>query len=101
MTRFKAPPLRLDPWSYESLRQRILRRDNWRCQVARCRILRYTTWSSAAIGSRFRRKLDHALRAVPPPYASSRCENKIARSDNENYLIRSRTKRFCQDDTQD
>ena len=33
MTRFKAPPLRLDPLSYESLRQQILRRDGWRCQT--------------------------------------------------------------------
>ena len=24
--------LRLDPFSYESLRQQILRRDSWRCQ---------------------------------------------------------------------
>ena len=28
----KATPLRLDPVSYESLRQQILRRDGWRCQ---------------------------------------------------------------------
>jgi hypothetical protein len=28
----KAAPLRLDPLSYESLRQQILRRDDWRCQ---------------------------------------------------------------------
>ena len=28
----KLPRLRLDPVSYESLRQRILRRDGWRCQ---------------------------------------------------------------------
>ncbi len=27
-----AVPLRLDPISYESLRQQILRRDGWRCQ---------------------------------------------------------------------
>ena len=26
------PPLRLDPVSYESLRQQVLRRDGWRCQ---------------------------------------------------------------------
>ncbi len=32
MTRLKAAPLRLDPLSYESLRQQILRRDGWRCQ---------------------------------------------------------------------
>ena len=25
-------PLRLDPVSYETLRQRVLRRDGWRCQ---------------------------------------------------------------------
>lgn len=25
-------PLRLDPVSYESLRQQVLRRDGWRCQ---------------------------------------------------------------------
>ena len=29
----KLPPLRLDPASYEILRQQILRRDGWRCQV--------------------------------------------------------------------
>ena len=29
----KLPPLRLDPVSYESLRQQILRRDGWRCQM--------------------------------------------------------------------
>ena len=29
----KAAPLRLDPVSYESLRQQILRRDGWRCQA--------------------------------------------------------------------
>jgi 5-methylcytosine-specific restriction endonuclease McrA len=28
----KPPPLRLDPVSYETLRQQILRRDGWRCQ---------------------------------------------------------------------
>ena len=32
MIRPKAPRLRLDPISYESLRQQVLRRDNWRCQ---------------------------------------------------------------------
>jgi hypothetical protein len=26
-------PLRLDPLSYDALRQRVLRRDNWRCQL--------------------------------------------------------------------
>ena len=31
MTRNTAP-LRLDPVSYESLRQQVLRRDGWRCQ---------------------------------------------------------------------
>lgn len=28
----KAPRLRLDPISYENLRQQVLRRDGWRCQ---------------------------------------------------------------------
>jgi len=28
----QAAPSRLDPLSYESLRQQILRRDGWRCQ---------------------------------------------------------------------
>jgi len=28
----KSVPLRLDPVSYENLRQRVLRRDGWRCQ---------------------------------------------------------------------
>jgi 5-methylcytosine-specific restriction endonuclease McrA len=28
----KAAPLRLDPLSYERLRQQVLRRDGWRCQ---------------------------------------------------------------------
>jgi 5-methylcytosine-specific restriction endonuclease McrA len=28
----KPAPLRLDPLSYEGLRQQILRRDGWRCQ---------------------------------------------------------------------
>jgi ATP-dependent DNA helicase RecQ len=28
----KAPRLRLDPASYENLRQEVLRRDGWRCQ---------------------------------------------------------------------
>jgi len=32
MIRPKAVPLRLDPLSYDSLRQQILRRDGWRCQ---------------------------------------------------------------------
>jgi ATP-dependent DNA helicase RecQ len=32
MIRAKAVRLRLDPLSYESLRQQILRRDGWRCQ---------------------------------------------------------------------
>jgi 5-methylcytosine-specific restriction endonuclease McrA len=32
MIRPKAPRLRLDSLSYESLRQQILRRDGWRCQ---------------------------------------------------------------------
>jgi 5-methylcytosine-specific restriction endonuclease McrA len=32
MIRPKAAPARLDPLSYESLRQQILRRDAWRCQ---------------------------------------------------------------------
>lgn len=31
-TRRKAVRLRLDPDSYESLRQQVLRRDSWRCQ---------------------------------------------------------------------
>jgi hypothetical protein len=30
--RSKLPRLRLDPASYETLRQQILRRDDWRCQ---------------------------------------------------------------------
>ena len=29
----KPAPLRLDPVSYEALRQQILRRDGWRCQL--------------------------------------------------------------------
>jgi len=33
MMRSKGAPLRLDPSSYESLRQKILRRDSWRCQL--------------------------------------------------------------------
>ena len=33
MIRPKAAGLRLDPLSYESLRQQILRRDGWRCQL--------------------------------------------------------------------
>jgi 5-methylcytosine-specific restriction endonuclease McrA len=32
MIRPRAAPSRLDPSSYESLRQQILRRDGWRCQ---------------------------------------------------------------------
>jgi 5-methylcytosine-specific restriction endonuclease McrA len=28
----RMPPLRLDPISYERLRQHVLRRDGWRCQ---------------------------------------------------------------------
>ena len=32
MIRPKALRLRLDPLSYENLRQQILRRDGWRCQ---------------------------------------------------------------------
>ena len=32
MIRPKPAKLRLDPLSYESLRQQILRRDSWRCQ---------------------------------------------------------------------
>ena len=32
MIRPKATPVRLDPLSYERLRQQILRRDGWRCQ---------------------------------------------------------------------
>ena len=32
MIRPKAARLRLDPLSYEDLRQQILRRDGWRCQ---------------------------------------------------------------------
>jgi 5-methylcytosine-specific restriction endonuclease McrA len=32
MIRPKAARLRLDPLSYESLRQQILKRDGWRCQ---------------------------------------------------------------------
>jgi 5-methylcytosine-specific restriction endonuclease McrA len=32
MMRPQAARLRLDPVSYESLRQQILRRDGWRCQ---------------------------------------------------------------------
>ena len=43
MIRPKAAPLRLDPLSYEILRQQILCRDGWRCQVARCPILRCST----------------------------------------------------------
>jgi len=32
MIRPRVAPLRLDPLSYQSLRQQILRRDGWRCQ---------------------------------------------------------------------
>jgi len=32
MIRPKAARLRLDPLSYDSLRQQVLRRDGWRCQ---------------------------------------------------------------------
>jgi 5-methylcytosine-specific restriction endonuclease McrA len=32
MFRPKAVPFRLDPSSYESLRQQVLRRDGWKCQ---------------------------------------------------------------------
>jgi len=32
MIRPEAAPARLDPLSYESLRQQVLRRDGWRCQ---------------------------------------------------------------------
>jgi len=32
MIRPQAAPSRMDPSSYESLRQQILRRDGWRCQ---------------------------------------------------------------------
>ncbi len=32
MIRPKAAPSRLDPLSYENLRQQILRHDGWRCQ---------------------------------------------------------------------
>jgi len=32
MFRSKAAPTRLDPSSYESLRQQILHRDGWKCQ---------------------------------------------------------------------
>ncbi len=32
MIRPKGAPLRLDPSSYERLRQQILHRDGWRCQ---------------------------------------------------------------------
>jgi 5-methylcytosine-specific restriction endonuclease McrA len=28
----KRPPVRLEPRSYEQLRNQVLRRDNWRCQ---------------------------------------------------------------------
>ena len=31
-TRPEPGPLRLDPVSYETLRQQVLRRDGWRCQ---------------------------------------------------------------------
>ena len=38
------PGLRLDPLSYESLRQQILRRDGWRCQSCGAMSnLRFTT----------------------------------------------------------
>jgi 5-methylcytosine-specific restriction endonuclease McrA len=30
--RSKLPRIRLDPLSYETLRQQVLRRDGWRCQ---------------------------------------------------------------------
>jgi 5-methylcytosine-specific restriction endonuclease McrA len=33
MIRAKVAGLRLDPLSYETLRQQILRRDGWRCQT--------------------------------------------------------------------
>jgi 5-methylcytosine-specific restriction protein A len=32
MIRRKSAPLRMDPGSYEILRQQILRRDGWRCR---------------------------------------------------------------------
>ena len=39
MIRPKAARSRLDPFSYESLRQKILRRDGWRCQS--CGVMSY------------------------------------------------------------
>ena len=33
MIRPNATPLRLDPLSYDGLRQQILRRDGWKCQT--------------------------------------------------------------------
>ena len=63
----KVTPLRLDPVSYERLRQQILCRDDWRCQSC-------GTMSNLEVhhrefrshsGARFRGELDHAVRDLP------------------------------------
>jgi hypothetical protein len=57
MIRQKAARWRLDPLSYESLRQQILRRDGWRCQsCGTMSNLECTTGSSAAIREQTQRR---------------------------------------------
>jgi hypothetical protein len=62
------PRLRLDPVSYETLRQLVLRRDGWRCQSSGAMSnLRFTTNSFAATPAMMPTTtlLHFALRATP------------------------------------
>jgi len=67
MIRPRADRLRLDPLSYDGLRQQILRRDGWRCQS--CGTMSNLEVHHQGIpqpfGSRHRGKLDHALHGMP------------------------------------
>ena len=59
--------LRLDPTSYESLRQQVLRRDGWRCQAcgAMSNLEVHHQQFRSHSGGRFRREPDHTLHRLP------------------------------------
>src|SRR5450755_1349613 len=59
-------PLRLDPQSYERLRQQVLRRDGWRCQScgAMSSLEVHHKPISQSLWPRLRRKPDHTLLQV-------------------------------------
>ena len=97
MIRPKAAPVRLDPFSYESVRQQVLRRDGWRCQSC-------GTMSNLEIhhkqfrshsGEDSDEKLDHPLRSMPRQNASPRFHVTLSLARTQNPWIAFGEARSC------